>query len=145
MLSPCLNQYFKSLATLFSTIISAGVFFQLLACALSLAVHMVGLEISSIASSTFITSVCATAIIISSTFAYCYFSENVTNDLASIGESFYSSKWYQLPINQEKLFIMPIQRSQIEFRITGLGLVDCSLVIFTSVRVVLVSSLIILL
>lgn len=74
---------------------------------------------------------CMTVLI--STFVYCALSENVTKDMAAIGDGVYECVWYRLPVKQQKLFLLPIQRSQKEFRMSGLGFVRCSLNAFTSV------------
>lgn len=64
---------------------------------------------------------------------YCQLSENVTLDLLASGDTFYESLWYRLPITVQKLYMLPIQRSQREFRVTGLGIIECSLRVFASV------------
>lgn len=67
------------------------------------------------------------------TFVYFYFSERITADLSEVGEIFYNSPWYQLPVKQQKLMTLPIQRAQRVFRLQCLGLCDCSLAVFASV------------
>lgn len=64
---------------------------------------------------------------------YCAFSEKVTNDLFESGDLFYESPWYRLPVKLQKLYILPVQRSQKEFRLSGLGIIECSLGVFASV------------
>lgn len=63
----------------------------------------------------------------------CVFSEVITHDLCTIADIFYGYAWYRLPVKQQKLFILPIQRANKALRLTGLGLVDCSLRVFASV------------
>lgn len=67
------------------------------------------------------------------TFALFYFAERITSDLLSIGDHFYNSAWFQLPVKQQKLLVLPIQQAQRERRLKGLGLFDCSLALFSSV------------
>lgn len=70
----------------------------------------------------------------STTYVFCYFAENVTDDLLSISDSFYQSNWYQYPAKQQRtLFMLAIRRAQSECRMSGLGLVDCSLGVYTLV------------
>lgn len=69
-----------------------------------------------------------------SIYILCFLSENVTNTLEAIGDIFYNSAWYRLPPKQQELFIVPIQRAQINFRLSGIGIVECSLKVFLSVR-----------
>lgn len=64
---------------------------------------------------------------------YCAFSENVTTDLYATGDIFYEFPWYRLPVDLQKLFILGILRAQSEFRLTGLGIIECSLKVFASV------------
>lgn len=68
------------------------------------------------------------------TFVYCYLSENITSGLFTVGQSFYGCEWYRLPIDQQKLFNLPLARAQVEFRLKGLDIVDCSLGVFLSVN-----------
>lgn len=114
---------------------SVGLFFQLLVCAASLAVCMVGMEKSELFSMSFFLALAGLSTAISSTYIYCFLSENVTNELSAIGGIFYDCEWYRLPVKQQKLFGVAIQRAQKPFRMTGLGLVECSLRVFTSVSV----------
>lgn len=73
------------------------------------------------------------AFVLALMYAYCSASERVTSYLLDVGEMFYNSAWYQLPVKQQKLLVLPIQRAEREFRLSGLGLFDCSLAVFSSV------------
>lgn len=67
-------------------------------------------------------------------FAYFYLSERITTDLLSIGDLFYNSTWYQqLSAKQQKCLTVSMIRSQCEIRLTGFGIVDCSLITFSKV------------
>lgn len=55
-------------------------------------------------------------------------------NLFEVGDIFYNSLWYKLPSQEQKLLILPIQRSQKLFRLNGFGIVDCSLEVFSSVN-----------
>lgn len=111
---------------------STGLFFQLLVCAVCIAVYMFGIE-SNVNPMIIVVSILGLAISLLSTYAYCFLSEFVTYKLSDIGDHFYNCAWYRLPIKHQKLLVLPIQRAQVEFRITGLGLVECSLRVFSSV------------
>lgn len=67
------------------------------------------------------------------TFAYFYLAEHITTDLLGIADIFYNSPWYRLGTKRQILFVLPIQRAQREMRLTGLGLFECSLVVFSKV------------
>lgn len=64
---------------------------------------------------------------------YSRLSEYITEDLAATGELFYESPWYQLPSKKQKLYVLPILRPQREFRLMGLGIIECSLRICAAV------------
>lgn len=68
-----------------------------------------------------------------SAFIYCHLSEGMTTKINDIDLIFYNVAWYELAISRQKSFIFIIRRTQNEFQLTGLGLVDCSLRVFTAV------------
>lgn len=68
------------------------------------------------------------------TALYFFHSEWITSDLYEIGDNFYNSPWYILPIRQQRLLVLPIQRAGREFRLKGLGIFECSLVLFLAVN-----------
>lgn len=114
-------------------IMSAGLFLQLLGCALAMSVHMLEIYSNRNYDVSFFISIVGIATIIIATYIYCYLSEFFTHELCMIGDHFYNCDWYRLPIKQQQMFIMPIQRAQVEFRMTGLGIIECSLRVFSSV------------
>lgn len=124
----------SSIAKSVGVIMSTGLFFQLLVCATSLAVYMVGMEASGALSMRFWVAFFGLSNTILTTYAYCYLSEYVTYNLAMIGDYFYNCAWYRLSVELQTLFILPIQRAQLKFRINGLGIVECSLRVFSSVH-----------
>lgn len=122
-----------SLANGVGEIMSVGLFFQLLVCAASIAVYMVGMEKSVPFSMGFFLGLCGFVTVITTTYVYCFLSENVSSDLEAIGDGFYDYEWYQLSARQQQLFGLTIQRAQKAFRMNGLGLVECSLRVYASV------------
>lgn len=121
-----------SIAKCVGDILSVGIFFQLLVCAVSLAVYMYGVETTDQLISA-VVPISTSIATIATTYIYCFLSEKVTHYLSIVGDYFYNCAWYRLTIKQQRLFISPIQRAQLKFRITGLGIVDCSLGVFSSV------------
>lgn len=113
---------------------SVGIFFQLLVCASLLAIYMVGIEADGNLGVNVLISLVGVAANVIISFLFCFLSENLTHKLSTIGDHFYNYAWYRLPIKQQQLFIFPIQRTQKEFRINGLGIVECSLKVFVSVN-----------
>lgn len=118
-------------------IMSTVLFFLLLMYAVTIAVFMVDMEGADSFDVAFYGTLAGLVNILMQMIIYCAYSENVTSDLYDSGEVFYESLWYQLPATTQKLFIMPILRSQKEYRLSGLGIIECSLRIFASVRYML--------
>lgn len=114
---------------------SAALFYQLLVCAISLAVYMVGIETHRLLSIGFCIMMTGITSTIVSTYIYCWFAEHVSRKLSATGDIFYEYAWYRLPARQQQLFEMTILRARIEFNFTGFGLVVCSLKIFAKVTV----------
>lgn len=133
--STTLSVLSSSIAHYVADIMSVGFFFQLLVHAISLAVYMLGIETNNSHNASFFISMIGVIVTTTTTYIYCFLSEFVTHELAVIGDYFYDCAWYYLPARQQKLFIMPIQRTHLEFRMTGLGIVQCSLGVFSSVNI----------
>lgn len=125
--------FIRSLATSVGQLISVGIFFQLLMCAVLLAVYMTGLEKCDGFGTNFLLALRGLIVSIASAFNSCFLSERVTTTLDGVGGVFYGCGWYRLPVRRQKLLVVAIQRTQREFRMTGLGLVECSLRAFASV------------
>lgn len=118
-------------------IMSIGLFFQLLICAVSLAVYMLAITSNPSPTVNFFVMLVGLTVTLTSTYIYCYLSENITTTLTEVGDIFYHFNWYNLPPRQQKLLMLPIQRAHIELRLTGLGIVNVSLGVFLSVRFVI--------
>lgn len=72
-------------------------------------------------------------------FKYCHLSEGLTTDMLEIADIFYESEWYRLPVKQQRLMTLPIGRAQREFRLSAMGLFDCSLAVYSSVKYFILS------
>lgn len=68
------------------------------------------------------------------TFAHYFLSERLTSNLLEIGDIFYNSSWYRLPVKRQRLLVLPIERGHCVLRLRALGLFDCSLENFASVK-----------
>lgn len=66
-------------------------------------------------------------------YVYCYYSERVTERAFGIADIAYDTRWHELPPNEQKVFVLMIVRGHKEFRMTGLGIIDCSLAQFLAV------------
>lgn len=122
-----------SLSETLGDIVSVGLFFQLLICVLCLAVYMISFESVRVINVRVFVSIAGATSIVASTYIHCFLSELVTRNLQDIGDIFYEFPWYRLPLKQQQLFMLPILRGQEEYRMTGLGMVECSLQTFSSV------------
>lgn len=109
-------------------------FFQLLICAIIIAFDLFTMESANTSYLLLVVSFTEMASTVVPTYIYCSLSETFTYDLVEIGDTFYSSTWYKMPVKYQKLLRIPVMRSQREVRLSGLGLIDCSLNVFLSVR-----------
>lgn len=66
-------------------------------------------------------------------YVYCYFSERFTERAFDIGDMSYNSLWYKMSMKEQKLVGLVIRQAQKEFRMSGYGIIKCSLGAFQSV------------
>ncbi|XP_031622714.1 uncharacterized protein LOC116340381 [Contarinia nasturtii] len=59
---------------------------------------------------------------ISVNFILCYYADNLTSHACGIADELYNSLWFEMPIQQQKLLLVPICRAQKLFRLTGFGI-----------------------
>lgn len=112
---------------------SPTLFYQLLMCAINLALLMFGINRQQTIDLNTSVLLLAVLCVLIPTFFYCQQSEKITTNLSSVTDCFYNYIWYVLPVKQQQYFRLPIQRAQKEFRLTGHDIIDCSLERFTSV------------
>lgn len=108
-------------------------FYQLLVCAVIIAFNLFALDSTNGSILHSIVSFGEMLTTIIPTYIYCSLAENFTANLSEIGEIFYASTWYHFPVKYQKLMQIPIMRSQREIRLSGLGIIDCSLNVFLTV------------
>lgn len=114
-------------------VMSAPLFILLLMYAVIVAVCMVALESAQSIDVALMATIVGVQMSI-----YCYLSENVTSDLEKSGAPFYESHWYNLPTEYQKFYILSIKQPQKLYRLTGLGIIECSLRILASVSCLLI-------
>lgn len=114
---------------------SEVLFYQILLSAVELAAFMYVVDGGVAASPTNIAAVIGALTVFLPTLLFCKLSETVTVHLEAIGDTFYACSWYCLSARQQKLFMLPIERAHKVFRMQGMGIVDCSLAIFSSASV----------
>lgn len=112
---------------------SPALFFQLLFSAIEMAFLCFVVESNVFFSFPPFVANVGSATVLLPTFFYCNLSKAVSTDLSAICDVFYNYSWYLMRANQQKHILFPIRRAQQEFRIKGLGIVQCSLGAFMSV------------
>lgn len=105
-------------------------FYQLFMCAATTALNLYAIEANDVLDMHAATSIHILLTVLAATFTYCYLSEALTADLLAIGQIFYDSTWYSLPVSLKTLVMLTIQQSQWEFQLRGLNIIDCSLSVF---------------
>lgn len=114
------------------------IFYQFVSCVAFIAFSLFAVD-RNVGSFDFDTIFCVLtlAAALSSTFIYCYYADKITRNLIEIGDIFYHTNWYGLPLKAQKLLVFSIQIAQKPFLFSGYGIFDCSLEIFVSVRILL--------
>lgn len=103
-------------------------------CVIVIALNLIVVELNESLNLEMVVAIADLITVLQLTFGHFFLAEWITTDLLSIGDVFYNSVWYRLPVKQQKLLVLPIERGQREFRLRGLGLFNCSLVVFSSVK-----------
>lgn len=103
-------------------------------CIIAIALNLYAVELNDTLSLEAIIAIFDLYLILSLALVYFYFAEQITSDLLDIGDMFYNSPWYHLPIRQQKLLTLPIQRAARELRFKCLNIFDCSLAVFAAVN-----------
>lgn len=135
----CISIFFHSIsvAVNFRDIMQSILFYQLALCVLFSAFSLFAFDQSFSSHGINYNTVLSLTILLCAlnpTFFYCYFADGLTADLLEVGDIFFESMWYELPKQEQKLLISPIQCAQRIFRMKGYGIVDCSLEMFTKVN-----------
>lgn len=65
-------------------------------------------------------------------YALCHFGTNLTFEVDGMSKTIYNSRWYCLPCEQQKMFILIVKQGQIAFFLDGF-IFKCSLETFTTV------------
>lgn len=80
--------------------------------------------------------VCLNCILSQLLFVYveCHFVTNITIKSLNIPNTIYNIRWYELPLEQQKLILPIIRQGQIPFSLDGYEFFSCSLETFAQVR-----------
>lgn len=140
---PYLNRliyhHISRIARIFGEIMSAVLFYQLVLCAVVAAINLFIIHLNEQFNMATVVAALAIETVFVPTFFYCYLSERITSALYEISDNFYDLAWYEMPIMQQKLITLPILHAQHGVRLTGLGIVNCSLQTFLEVKEKLLS------
>lgn len=124
----------SSVAESLAKVMKVALFNLTFTCTIVIALNLLVVELNETLNLEMVVALTDIALIIGITFAHFYLAEWITSDLLGIGEVFYNSAWYCLPVKRQMLLALPIQRARREFRLKGLDIFDCSLRAFSSVR-----------
>lgn len=64
----------------------------------------------------------------------CNYASIITEKLSSVSIIVSDSKWYMYPLDVQKLLPLFIQRTQSQYRITGYGVITCSMATYLAVN-----------
>lgn len=70
-------------------------------------------------------------------FILCYYADKLTEQASGVADAMYNTAWFEMPVEQQRLLLLPICRSQKLIRLTGGGVYTYSLQNFA--RIVLKS------
>lgn len=113
--------------------IETVLFVSTIVCTIVLAVNLYAFEMSDSINIQIVVAFLDTLLMVSITLGYFYLAEEITSNLLDIGEFLYDSPWYRLPMKQQSIILLPIQRAHLVFRLTGLGIFEASLTAFAMV------------
>lgn len=116
-----------------SQILNEVLFLMLLTCSVVVAFNLASFESNKAINLETIMAFYNLFCILATTFVYCYLAEEVTSCLSDIGNTFYQSIWYEWSAEQQKMIVLIINRTRKAFRLKSMGLIDCSLYVFSSV------------
>lgn len=116
-------------------LMSGILFIVLLSCVSYLTFIFFAVDQSNINFDLFV-NLSALATVLSISYIYCHFSENMTTNSIKVGEKAYNLLWYKMTMKQQMAVMLIIGRSQREFRLDGLGFIDCSLATFLAVTII---------
>lgn len=125
---------FCSVTQLLFNLMSLIVFIGTFSCTVTITFNAFVIELNDTLSQETYVAFLDMYLILGLVFAYYYLSERITADLFKIADIFYNSAWYRLKAKQQRLLVLPIQRAREEVRLTGLGIFECSLPVFATVR-----------
>lgn len=125
--------YYHRLNDRIAELMSDIIFIMLFSCVIYFSICLFSLDQVDEIDSTFRIRITAPLPILFVTCLYCYFSEMITEKSAAVAQTTFDSMWYKLAMNQQKAIIPILVRSQREFRLQGLGIIDCSFPIYLAV------------
>lgn len=67
-------------------------------------------------------------------YLFCYHSSLVSHRMGQVAHFSYSTTWYNFPIKTQKQILLMIQRSNVRFVYTGLGIFQCDLQTLSMVK-----------
>lgn len=68
-------------------------------------------------------------------FILCNYADKLTKEASEVGDAIYNTAWYEMPVEQQQMLLLPIQRSQKLIRLTGFGIYTYSLENFARILI----------
>lgn len=122
------------LANIVGKSMSAMLFLQMVLSAIEMASFLSAVDETKGISPSNNIAVLRALTVVMPTFHFCMQSDNITGHLEMVGDDFYGCSWRRFSVRQQMLILLSVQRAQKQFRINGLGIVDCSLETFSVVK-----------
>lgn len=115
-------------------LMSGILFNQLFSCILFLALMLFSMDQSKTFDTSMILGLQSLVTYLMIGYLYCRLSENMTEKCFEIGDVVYNNLfWYKMSVNERKCIMFIIRQSQKEFRLKGLGMINCSLATYLTV------------
>lgn len=117
------------------SILSGSYFFQMMVCAVFIAVVLSSLDeqIESLAIEVIVVNLFSLLLELLLNYFSCAYAQEVTTYAAELAEITYTSEWYRLPMEQQKIIQFMIFRAQEPFYLNGYQIFMCSMPTFLAV------------
>lgn len=82
----------------------------------------------------FLSDLIALVLLMLASFVLFYCISITTFNTMSIGDTIYTIHWYQLPCKEQAVVRLIIRRSQVQFQVRAIGMIECSLETYSKVK-----------
>lgn len=71
-------------------------------------------------------------------YLFCYFGNSLSNSQEDIADYFHELNWHELPVQMQKLFLLPIMAAQNPIHMYAFGSIECTSETFTKVLIYII-------